>query len=260
MVIAGLYPSYTSSIPLHIQPSSLDSLEPTYPCAAATTLSSTYAVKSTNPAWLAHLNAASALFKTLDSASNIEVENVDWHQSIDHYFDNLSARQCHGLPLPASISQATADAVYRLGQHEYSLIYRALRPSLRFAVGSFGVWFAELAANVRQRRDGGGLRYKHNVAHDGSISRLLAVLQVERMVWPGMGAEVVFEVYKTRKRGGEGGKKRWIRVLWGGQVLVSSNPVLGRMEMLDLEVFLGYVDGLVGVKARKVVEFCGLDY
>ena len=66
-----------------------------------------------------------------------------------------------------------------------------------------------------------GIRYRHNIAHDGSISRLLSILQIEKMVWPGMGSEVVFELYKSKVD-----QQYYIRVLWGGQVLKSSDPTL----------------------------------
>lgn len=70
------------------------------------------------------------------------------------------------------------------------------------------------------------------------------------MVWPGLGAELVFEVYK----GGDGG--RYVRVLWGGVVLKSEYPGLGRMDMLPLDGLLGYFDELVGVGAKKVPGLC----
>jgi hypothetical protein len=69
------------------------------------------------------------------------------------------------------------------------------------------------------------------------------------MVWVGMGSEVVFEIYKK-------GEKRFIRILWGGQILRSSNPSLGRVDMLDVDVFLGYIEGLVGRKAERVRSLC----
>ncbi|KAF2816874.1 phosphoglycerate mutase-like protein [Mytilinidion resinicola] len=269
MVIAGMYGSDSMKdlsdspiVPLHVQPYQIDSLEPAYSCPAAVGLYSAYAVGSNNTAWLSHLSAAKPFFTTLDAASKIEANNTDWHVSFDHYFDNLSARQCHGLPLPPGISQKTANAVYRLGQHEYSLIYRALEPSLRFSTGSYGVWLAELADNIEKRWHGKSkVRFRHNVGHDGSISRLLSFLQVETMVWPGMGAELVFEVYKLGSKesedvrnGGDG--KRWVRVLWGGQVLVSSNPVLGKMHLMEAEVFLDYIYAITGKKAEKVKDFC----
>lgn len=71
------------------------------------------------------------------------------------------------------------------------------------------------------------------------------------MVWPGMGAEVVFEIYKRQFSPTQ--TKRYVRVLWGGKVLRSSNPTLGVMDMLDLDLFLGYLDHL-GV--NNVVTLC----
>jgi len=59
------------------------------------------------------------------------------------------------------------------------------------------VWIAELATNIRDLISGkSNIIYRHNVAHDGSVSRLLSFLQIDVMVWPGMGSEVVFEVYQ----------------------------------------------------------------
>lgn len=47
-------------------------------------------------------------------------------------YDNLSAKQCHGKPLPCSLnntaictSQEDADAIYRLGNYEYA--YKSVR-------------------------------------------------------------------------------------------------------------------------------------
>lgn len=69
------------------------------------------------------------------------------------------------------------------------------------------------------------------------------------MVWPGLGAELVFEIYKS----GEG---RFVRILWGGEVLKSEYPGLGRVDMLPLDRLLGYFDELVGVGAKKVPGLC----
>lgn len=114
-----------------------------------------------------------------------------------------------------------------------------------------GVYIAELTQNIRASITGTSpVVYRHNVAHDGSIARLLSILQVDVMVWPGMGSELVFEIWN---RGGE----RFVRVLWGGVVLRSSNPVLGTVDMLPAETLLGYFDGLVGVGAMKVPGLCG---
>jgi acid phosphatase len=258
MLIDGMYaPKHNT--PLRIQPTNVDSLEPQYSCPKASSLYSSYGVGSAAGNWTAHLTAAKPLFNSLDAISGIASDSTDWHKSFDHYYDNLSARQCHAKPLPCNInntttcvSQQQADTVYRLGQYEYSFIHRDSPQSLQAAVGSYGVWFAELAQNIRDViLKKSGIIYRHNVAHDGSVSRLLSILQIEQMVWVGMGSEVVFEIYAKKGYG-----KKYIRILWGGQVLRSSNPSLGKVDMLDIDVFLAYVDGLVGKKAEKVVALC----
>jgi len=97
------------------------------------------------------------------------------------------------------------------------------------------------------------VKYKHNVAHDGSLALLLSILQVDEMVWPGLGAEIVFEIYKNN---GDGDGKRAVRILWGGEVLRSSYPKLGNVDMLPLDTLLEYFDELVGVGASKVPDLC----
>ncbi|KAF2271060.1 histidine acid phosphatase-like protein [Lojkania enalia] len=261
MLINGMMKP-SGNVPLRIQPASIDSLEPSYSCPAASRLFSSYGVGSSAPNWTAHLSAAGPLFDALDSISGVPRDSVDWHKSFDHYYDNLSARQCHAKPLPCNINDATkcvtqnqADTVYRLGQYEYSFIYRDAPQSLAASVGSYGVFIAELAQNIRDRISGKSpVIYRHNVAHDGSVSRLLSILQVDKMVWVGMGSEVVFEIYS--KPGYGHSSKKYIRILWGGQVFTSSNPMLGKVDMLDSDAFLAYLDGLVGRGASKVVTFC----
>jgi hypothetical protein len=213
----------------------------------------------------------------LDDISGVSPTDARFHESFDHYYDNLSARQCHSKPLPCKlviglnsttcVDQTIADEVYRLGQYEYSYIYRDDPRSLAASATSYGVWIGELTTHIRDFINGASdVIYRHNVAHDGSLSRLLSVLQADVMVWPGMGSEVVFELYKkdtttlptstapTTAPTSLGGY--YIRVLWKGQVLRSSNPSLGLMDMVPLETVLGYFDGLVGVGTSLVMGKC----
>lgn len=179
MVINAMYPDSKGPFPLQIQPSSVDSLEPAYPCLAAQYLSGNFSVGGNNSLWTGHLNASSDLFAALDVVSGVPKNDTGFHQSWDHYFDNLSARQCHAKPLPCNIakssvcvSQDQADEVYRLGQWEYSYIHRGSNESLRAATGAYGVWIAELADNIRRKIAGTNPTiYRHNIAHDGSVSR-----------------------------------------------------------------------------------------
>ena len=73
------------------------------------------------------------------------------------------------------------------------------------------------------------------------------------MVWPGMGSEVVFELYKSKVD-----QQYYVRVLWGGQVLKSSNPTLSVMEMLPAEILIAYFEGLVGPGAKRIPKLCSL--
>lgn len=222
MILNGMF-GITSPYPLQIQPKPIDSLEPAYNCPKASSAYQYYGPRSSYlpspppgaaPAsrrrWLQHLTSISALFNRLDHVSDVDREDRSWHQSLDHYFDSLSSRLCHSMPLPCNatlptgqqcITQEEAEEVFRLGMWEYSHIYRDAPESLSASAASFGVWLAELAQHLRDRATGRTeLVYMHNVAHDGSISRLLSALQVDVMVWPGLGSEIVFELYKSREK------------------------------------------------------------
>lgn len=266
MLIAGMYPEREQQdTPILIQPASVDSLEPVYSCPTGSSIFSSYGSGSSAPGWQAHLQAASALYATLDGISGISPSNSAWHVSFDHYYDNLSARLCHNKPLPCKIGDSTtcvtealADEVFRLGQYEYSYIYRDNELSLRASTATYGVWIAELTQNIRHAMGQGDssvaatsqqVKYRHNVAHDGSVSRLLSILQLDQMVWPGMGSEVVFELYSK-------GGCYFIRILWGGQILKSSHPQLGLVNLIPVSRLLAYFDGLVGVGANKVPGLC----
>ncbi|KAK0704911.1 histidine phosphatase superfamily [Lasiosphaeris hirsuta] len=262
MVIHGMWRT-PEPVALVVQPGAVDSLEPKYPCRVAAELFKGLQAAGNMP-WREHLKAAEGLFAELDGISGVPKDDEGFHVSLDHYYDNLSARQCHQMPLPCKIGEDTkcvtqemADTVYRLGQWEYSHVYRgAGGDALAAAAASYGVWVAELAEHLRAvaKGEGGEVVYFHNIAHDGSVSRLLGVLQADVMVWPGMGSEVVFELYKRRGASPESG--HLVRVLFGGRALKSSNPSLGVMDMLPVETLLAYFDGLAGVRASLVVGKC----
>ncbi|OAP58129.1 hypothetical protein AYL99_07219 [Fonsecaea erecta] len=258
-IVEGEYSGRRNApISVLIQPDSVDSLEPAYTCSTASDLYAAYGVGSDAANWTLHLNDSVSLFEKLDSVSGVNSSDPGWHNWFDHYFDNLSARLCHQKPLPCQmgnasncITEADADAVFRRGQYEYSFIYRDSPSSLPASTASYGIYMAELAQNLRDAINRTSpVIYTHNVAHDGSLSRLLSILQVDVMVWPGMGSEVVFELYSRQGC-------HYLRVLWGGQVLRSSNPSLGLMELIPVQTFLSYIDGLVGVGASQVPGLCG---
>ena len=79
MVIKAMYPqTQDHDFAVRIQPASVDSLEPAYACSYASALYSSYAVGSTNPGWVTHLNEAQELYHTLDLISGIDPANAGW--------------------------------------------------------------------------------------------------------------------------------------------------------------------------------------
>ncbi|KAL1897917.1 hypothetical protein Sste5346_003769 [Sporothrix stenoceras] len=259
--------------PLLAEAAGFDSLEPQYTCPAAVKMFKAITAASTDyndnqggsPVWAEHLEQLEPLFAKLDAASGVDPEDPHgFHESVDHYYDNLSARQCHGKPPVEGISQDEADTVFRVGQWEYSRMYRDDVRSLATSVGAWGVWVAQLAGHLRVASSGNNtdkVRYRHNVAHDGSLSRLLSILQADEMVWPGMGSEVVVELWKKEGEGDENEDKNAtssydVRILFSGKVLRSSHPKLGLLDMVPLDALLTYIDGLVGVNASLLPAKC----
>ncbi|KFA78246.1 hypothetical protein S40288_02641 [Stachybotrys chartarum IBT 40288] len=205
MLINGMWDT-TEPFPVMSEQEGIDFLAPQYSCPRSSSLFNSIR-SSSNPSWRNRTALTGSLFSTLDALSGVPPNDGGWHDTFDHYYDNLSARQCHAKPLPCRLvggqnstdcfTQDLADRVYRLGNWEYSQIYRGTPESLAASASSYGVWVAHLAEHLREVVAGTGeTLYFHNVAHDGSMSRLMSVLQIDEMVWPGMGAEIVFELYK----------------------------------------------------------------
>lgn len=133
MVINGMFGVTNTPTPLLIQRPTIDSLEPTYSCPAASSLKGQYGSGSTNATWQQHLRESADLASQLDRISGVSPSTSEWHVSWDHYFDNLSARLCHAKPLPCNVTnpnlciqQDQANEVFRLGEWEYSWLYASL--------------------------------------------------------------------------------------------------------------------------------------
>lgn len=256
-LVKGLFPA-SAGIEAIIQSSAFDSLEPTYSCPKASQLKNI--ITTGSQTWTDHLAAAADLYVKLDAISGIASQDGGWHNSFDHYYDNMSAKQCHGKTLPCNVNstsscvtQDIADTVYRIGNWEYSWQYRDAPQSTQYSALKYGAWILELRAKLQDKISGvSKMKYVHNIAHDGSISSLLGFLQIAKMVWPGMGSEVVFELYsksnQSHGRRGTSGTKAtsyFIRVLWSGQPIVTSTP-MGTLDMVPIADFFSYIDLTVG--------------
>ncbi|KAL1669871.1 histidine phosphatase superfamily [Schizophyllum commune] len=212
-VLRGLFPG-VSDVQVHVQPEGIDSLEPQYPCAAADDVRAAYTTGDNGTEWQDHLNATAPLFAKLDAVSGVEQEDdAGWHTWFDHYYDNLSAKQCHGKSLPCSVNdtalcvtQEEANEVYRLGNWEYSYLYRDAANSTLYSALKYGAWVLELRAHL-----------------EGAITG---------------ESTIVFELYE---KSGE----HFIRVLFGGQPLETSTP-LGTLHLIPVEMFIDYIDSMLG--------------
>ncbi|KAJ7702263.1 phosphoglycerate mutase-like protein [Mycena rosella] len=249
-LVKGLFPE-TDNLAVLIQSSTYDSLEPVYSCPTADSIRSAYTSGSSN--WTTHLTDAASLYAKLDSVSGIATQDTGgWHTSFDHYYDNMSAKLCAQKKLPCSlndtslcVTQDEANTVFRLGNWEYSYYFRDAPDSALYSSLHYGAWFLELRAHLAAAVAGQSkIKYFHNIAHDGSVSPVLGFLQISNMVWPGMGSEVVFELYESKKR-----NAHFLRVLWGGQPMVTSTP-MGTLDMIPVDTFLEYIDSMIGSGAE----------
>ncbi|KAF9450832.1 histidine phosphatase [Macrolepiota fuliginosa MF-IS2] len=255
-LLRGLFPK-SDHIQVQIESSTFDSLEPTYSCSGADSLRNNFTTGSGGQLWQQHLTDAAPLYNKLDNVSGIPGDDFGWHMSFDHYYDNMSAKQCHAKPLPCNVdnpslcvTQDEADTVFRLGNWEYSYLFRDAPDSAAYSALRYGAFALELKSHLQDVIQGKStLRYVQNIAHDGSVAPLLGLLQIDVMVWPGMGSEVVFELYRNKRS-----SQYFIRVLWSGQPMKTSTP-LGVLDMVKIEDFFNYLDSMVG-SGSDLVQGC----
>jgi acid phosphatase len=70
------------------------------------------------------------------------------------------------------------------------------------------------------------------------MAAILGLLQFAKPMWPGMGSEVVIELWKS-----ESGRDV-VRILWSGKPLETNTP-LGTLDMVPLPDFLDYLEHTV---------------
>lgn len=81
MIVAAMWLP-ADPVPLLIQADAVDSLEPQYPCPAASSLFAS--IKSdASPPWRRHLDDASHLFAALDRVSRVPPTDAAFHASFD---------------------------------------------------------------------------------------------------------------------------------------------------------------------------------
>lgn len=208
-LIKGMYPTYNITPELRTN----DNLEPNLKCKQADNLKST--IRSTDT-WYQESNMT--IYTELAQQDGINATGYPgFFGSIDHFFDNLSSKTCAGDAINVTDSQF--NTVMKLGHWEYDYTYRQSPNATEYGIYRYGNWTLELSSHLQAAIDGSSpVIYKHNIAHDGSISALTALIkdftEIKSFQWPGMGSEYVFELYKGKQN------DHYLRILYAGQELV----------------------------------------
>lgn len=197
---------------LIVQPDTIDGIVPSYSCPHADTLRT--AIEAT-PVWKQHLAEHAHVFAALHVSLPTTKNVTAWNSWIDHSFDALASRQCHGHPLPRGaegapmVSQETADEVYAMGDWEYDYIWNKAGANGTGDLADEYVRYGSAVLVDELVRDLKAVASAHAageaamplvklfVGHDGTMVRLLKTLaQSGAIRWPAMGSEVVIEVWR----------------------------------------------------------------
>lgn len=269
-LIKGTYPD-AQHVSVEVQPDVVDTLNANYPCSGADSLRSKI---ESDDSWKKRHSDMSALFQLLDEVSGVSSSDIGWHQTIDHYFDNLSFRTCHQLPYPCSdldngsnkcITEADALKVFELGDWEYNYLYREAEKATEYSAAK-ALYLYELLKNIEDKES--GIIYRHNFAHDNTIASILGALQIyPKLKWPGMGSEIVFEVWSKGNGDESDEDTAVIRVLYGGSPLktiqkakgegsAKNNPIEEEWDMIPISKFSSKIKEVLGENGEKVIATC----
>ncbi|SPO38695.1 related to acid phosphatase [Pseudozyma flocculosa] len=227
-LLAGM--GYRNEFPVHTQPQSIDDIVPNYSCAHADDLRDSY---QQLPAWTDHIKSKAGLFASLNAVVGTANQS-SWNTWIDHHFDAMASRQCHGHSLPENpetkeaIGQDLANQAYAEGDWEYDYIWNTAEGADDYVRYGFGVFVQELAENLKAFRDGKERhKVKYYVGHDGTMVRLFKSLaQSGQIRWPAMGSEVVIEVWRKPNGKGQNDKQHYVRILQYGSTMATNADLL----------------------------------
>ncbi|KAL2867797.1 histidine phosphatase family protein [Aspergillus lucknowensis] len=228
-VLRGLWPEYKGPLPLHQQASSVDTVNRGFPCAARDT---TLDAIQSSPEWDEYIQVTAQLRDHLADLFDAR-DSADWLETWDHFADNFQARLCNGYNLPCRlgdesqcVSKEQAFTVFRAGDWMYNYWWRGNANVTEYIQVIEGMFIAEIARKfeaVRERRS--DIVYSHNFVHDGDIAPLLGALGIRALRWPGMAANIAFEIWETSAGG------FYARVLYSGRAI---ETIHGTLEWIPL--------------------------
>ncbi|KAI9429543.1 phosphoglycerate mutase-like protein [Lactarius psammicola] len=224
-VLAGMDPSSAKrKWPAHAQPQKENSLAPSYKCPRADSLVS---AAQAAPFWQDVLKKNSALIERLDTVLGTKNSSAVWPSTFTFYQDILTSRVCNDHPLPCNsagecVSEEDAAEIFELTNLEADYLWHRAENATEYNQLTFGVLFSELADALEVPKHSLALY----VAHDVSIVRLAAGLEIFPLHWPRLGSEIVFEIWRGM------GNRRFVRVLYDGETVDS-------LKWIPLADFIG---------------------
>lgn len=215
-LLKGMGHGQHASFEVETQPEAIDGIVPSYTCSYADDLRMQIEEEGE---WKAHLKSKQRLFDEVNAVLGTGAES-DWNSWIDHAFDFLSSRTCHGHPFPTNstngktVSPQLARDIFQEGDWEYNYIWNKSPRADEYVKYSIAVLVKELALAFKSVLHGrqGQEKTRFIVGHDGTMIRLLKTLaQSGTIRWPALGSEVVFEVWRSRKDHGK--HHHFVRIL-----------------------------------------------
>ena len=197
-VLRGIWPGHNGPLPLHQQPSHVDSVNQGFSCPARSKLLSQ--IQSTDE-WREHLEATQPLRDRL--ADLFGANETDWMSTFDHFADNFQGRLCNGYQLPCSradpsacVTEHDVHSVFRAGDWEWNYWWRRNQDASQYIKLVEGLFLKEIATRLESVAESTLVRaYTHHFLHDGDLCPVLGALGIEQLRWPGMASNIAFEVW-----------------------------------------------------------------
>ncbi|KAJ5222945.1 uncharacterized protein N7469_009185 [Penicillium citrinum] len=246
-VLRGVWPDYKGALPLHQMVTSVDTVNEGFSCNA---ISSTLDKIKATDKWTEHMKVTEKLRSQLGSM--LGAEDSSWQETFDHFCDNFQARLCNGYELPCSVTNSSqcvtmkmAQEVFRAGDWEWNYYWRANEYAIKYIQLVEGLFIGEIVADLKTVQDGtNSIDYRHTFIHDGDIGPILGALGINALRWPGMAANIAFEVW-------EKGKSHYARVLYSGHPV---QTIHGSLDWIPLSQLIDILSPFV---PEDITSLCG---
>lgn len=228
--------------------------------AACPALVSLMSSRSQSAEWKAHLNQP-ALWPILEAAFGT-ANKPEWHQAFDNYFDQMSVRTCHNMPLPCSpdgttcVDQKSYQQVVSLANWEFAYAYTQYewQNFATLGIGGFvsvlrDVWVA-IANEDPSLSSVGTPDFAFYSGHDTTLTAVLGAFNVTNWPWPAYASNMLFELWekdtKTTHELQPAGvyDNLYVRFIYNGEVIPLASQGCCD-ELCPLENVVTYLNNLI---------------